>query len=64
MSGQYNTVSDYLRSLSEMADGNYASFYRNLDGKIMFPAPAGLPGECSADEPRTDRPQPADAIRQ
>ncbi len=37
MSGQYNSASDYLRSLSEMADGNYTSFYRSLNGQIMFP---------------------------
>ncbi len=39
MSGQYNSASDYLRSLSEMADGNYASFYRSLNGQVMFPEP-------------------------
>ena len=37
MSGQYNSASDYLRSLSEMADGNYTSFYRSLNGQVMFP---------------------------
>ena len=50
MSDQYNSVSDYLRSLSEMADGNYASFYRNLNGQIMFPEPGSVSAPCPADD--------------
>ena len=45
MSGQYNSAADYLRSLSEMADGNYASFYRSLSGQVMFPQPGGIEPE-------------------
>ncbi len=43
MSDRYNSASDYLRSLSEMSDGNYTSFYRSLSGQIMFPRRPGQP---------------------
>ena len=51
MSGQYNSASDYLRSLSEMADGNYTSFYRSLNGQLMFPDGEELPGDADHGRP-------------
>ena len=58
MSGQYNSASDYLRSLSEMADGNYTSFYRSLNGQLMFPdGEDKLPGDVDHERPSHD-PEP------
>ncbi len=54
MSGQFNSASDYLRSLNEMANGDYSSFYRNLNGQIMFPEP----GNIQADQDFDRRPEP------
>ena len=58
MSGQYNSASDYLRSLSEMSDGNYASFYRSLSGQVMFPEPGVIDPELRNYDP-PELPKPA-----
>ena len=55
MSGQYNSVSDYLRSISEMWNGDDTSYYRSLNGQIMFPDPkAPLTAEPGGAEERSD----------
>ena len=51
MSGQYNSVSDYLRSISEMWNGDDTSYYRSLNGQIMFPEPGSPPPEPQAPRP-------------
>ena len=51
MSGQFNYASDYLRSLNEMANGDYSSFYRNLNGQIMFPEPGSIQADQERPEP-------------